>query len=136
MPHKPLNYMDNQVETTAPARPMYERRHWGTYQVIDMHTSTSGHNSLTKHIIIDPGCNISYQYHDNRAEVWTIIGGSGLLIVDGIGRRVDVGDVVKIAPKQLHAIRALKTLHIIEVQIGSELTEEDITRLPWPEEFQ
>ena len=36
-----------------------------------------------------------------------------------------------IRPGMKHAIKADCELHIIEVQVGDELTEEDIERLEW-----
>ena len=42
------------------------------------------------------------------------------------------GEVAVIEPGIKHAIKAVdKELHIIEVQIGDELTEDDIERLDW-----
>ena len=41
------------------------------------------------------------------------------------------GDVAIIKPGMKHAIKGLTELHIIEVQIGDELTEDDIERLEW-----
>jgi hypothetical protein len=36
-----------------------------------------------------------------------------------------------IAPEMKHAIQDITEIHIAEVQIGDELTEEDIERLDW-----
>ena len=41
------------------------------------------------------------------------------------------GDVAYIRPEMKHAIKANSELHIIEVQVGDELTEGDIERLDW-----
>lgn len=41
---------------------------------------------------------------------------------------VGPGSVVDIRPMQMHAVRAISELHIIEVQLGSPLVEEDIER--------
>lgn len=116
-------------------RPMYEERRWGTYKVIDRSVSKDGCMSLMKHLLINAGANISYQRHLNREEIWTFIDGEGQLIVDDERRTVRRGDVVHIAKGQKHAVKAVTDLHIIEVQIGSKLTEEDIERywLAWPD---
>ena len=50
-------------------RPMYEKRVWGEYTVLDYRVQSDGHNSLTKHLIIKPGQHISYQRHNNRSEI-------------------------------------------------------------------
>lgn len=116
------------VET---ARPMYERRGWGEYKVLDYKTLADGQNSLTKELVISPGQHISYQRHKHRTEVWTFTEGIGELILDGHIKEVHRGDVAVIKPGKKHAIKAITALHIIEVQIGDELTEEDIERLDW-----
>lgn len=115
----------------ASARPMYERRGWGEYKVLDYKLHEDGQNSLVKELIITPGQHISYQRHRHRTEIWTFTEGTGELILDGEVKRVGRGDVAVIKPRTKHAIMGITELHIIEVQIGDELTEEDIERLDW-----
>lgn len=45
--------------------------------------------------------------------------------------RVRRGDTVVVQLGEKHAIKAVTDLHMIEVQVGNELTEEDIERLEW-----
>ena len=113
------------------ARPMYERREWGEYRVLDYKLHEDGQNSLTKELIISPGHHISYQRHNHRTEIWTFTEGTGELILDDAVREIHRGDVVIIKAGMKHAIKGITELHIIEVQIGDELTEEDIERLDW-----
>lgn len=114
-------------------RPMYEKRVWGEYKVLDYCIHDDGNNSLTKHLVIKPGEHISYQRHAHRTEIWTFTEGKGKLIINGKITDVTRGDTVMIAAGTCHAIKADDNtdLHIIEVQIGDELTEEDIERLDW-----
>lgn len=112
-------------------RPMYERRQWGEYKVLDSIIQSDGHNSLIKHIVIAPGQHISYQYHHHRTEMWTIMDGEGELIIEDTVRQVRRGDSVTIPAETKHAIKANTELHIVEVQIGDELVEEDIHRLDY-----
>lgn len=65
-------------------RPMYEERRWGTYRVLDCVTYPDGLQSLTKSITLKAGKNISYQIHHHRAEVWTIVDGEGIFVLDGV----------------------------------------------------
>lgn len=116
------------VET---ARPMYERRCWGEYKVLDYKVHDDGNNSIVKELIIGAGEHISYQRHKHRIEVWTFTEGIGELIIDGYSKQVHRGDVAVITPGMKHAIKGITELHIIEVQIGDELVEEDIERLDW-----
>ena len=112
-------------------RPMHEKRLWGEYLVLDSRTKADGTSYLTKHLIIASGKHISYQRHSHRTEMWTIVDGSGKLIIDGVIKPVCSGDTVCIKPGVKHAIIADTELHIIEVQIGGVLTEDDIERFDW-----
>ena len=113
------------------ARPMYERRSWGEYKVLDYKIHDDGQNSLTKELIISAGKHISYQRHNHRTEIWTFTEGVGELILDDVVKEVCRGDVAIIKARMKHAIKGITELHIIEVQIGDELTEDDIERLDW-----
>lgn len=112
-------------------RPMVEKRGWGEYQVLDYRIQPDGQNFLTKHLIITPGQHISYQRHQHRSEIWTFVDGTGKLILDGEVTSVSRGEMAFIKQGMKHAIKADTELHIIEVQVGDELTEEDIERLEW-----
>ena len=120
--HRLKDYVSDQ-------RPMFEKRVWGEYQVLDYRTRADGENSLTKRLIIKPNQHISYQRHFHRTEIWTFVEGDGDLILDGVVTKVTRGDMAYIKPGMKHAIKANSELHIIEVQLGDELTEEDIERL-------
>ena len=112
-------------------RPMYEERQWGSYKVLNYMSHGDGKKSLTKHLCIQPGKKLSYQRHKNRDEIWTIIDGAGDLLMDGHIRNVRRGDVAYIDRGMMHSIRAVTELHVIEVQIGEDLSEEDIERVEW-----
>lgn len=122
------SYMKPFVERIAESRPMCERRRWGTYRVLDSSVHPDGEKSLTKELSIESGCQLSYQRHAKRAESWTVVSGRGEVVLDGLVQEVHVGSVVYIQPGQLHSVRAFEELHIIEVQIGDVLVEDDIER--------
>ncbi len=119
-------------------RPMYEERRWGWYKVLDFSVTGEGRQTLTKRICIHAGKHLSYQLHEMRDEVWTIISGSGEVIVNERLMPVKAGDVLHIPAGTRHSVRAIQDLGIIEVQTGSLLIEEDITRLimDWEEMLQ
>ena len=110
------------------SRPMYEERRWGKYMVLD-YSITSSTEALTKRIVVNEGMQISYQFHEHRNEVWTIISGEGIVYLDGIKRTVSSGDVIQITKGMKHGIKAIAELEMIEVQLGEHLVEEDIVRL-------
>ena len=127
-----IEQSENLKNLVAPAkRPMYERRRWGTYQVIDYIEYPDGYCALTKRITLNPGKNISYQRHTYRSEVWTIIDGEGEIVLGNHKKRVQRGDTIFIAKLQMHALRALTPLTFIEVQSGKNLIEEDIERFEY-----
>ena len=112
-------------------RPMYEERRWGEYKVIDYMEFPDGFCSLTKQLTLKPSCNISYQRHFCREEVWTFVDGEGIFVLEDEKRTVKRGDTVVIPVGKRHALRAITPLTFIEVQTGSNLTEEDIERFPY-----
>ncbi|MEK4653921.1 sugar phosphate nucleotidyltransferase [Niallia sp. FSL W8-0954] len=107
-------------------RPMYEERIWGWYKVLDFSKYDKKMEVLTKKICINAGKNLSYHYHQHRVEVWTIIKGSGELIMNNESRAINAGDVIEISPYIKHALRAIEDLEIIEIQKGTNIVEEDI----------
>lgn len=112
-------------------RPMYEKRRWGEYKVIDSVRFDDGHCALTKQLTLQPGKCISYQKHNFRDEVWTFINGEGEIVLDGVRKPVKRGDIFNIPKGQMHALKATTPLTFIEVQSGSNLIEEDIERFPF-----
>ncbi len=116
-----ISHLDN--------RPMYEEKRWGNYKVIAHTTYEDGTEALTKKLFVKEGQQISYQYHNKRKEIWTILRGEGHLYLNGSKKKVLPGDVIKIDEMEKHAIAAIKDLEIIEVQLGNPLIEDDIIRL-------
>lgn len=116
-------------------RPMYEERRWGWYRVLDHTKFEDGNEVLTKRIGIKAGKNLSYQFHQKRREVWTIVKGEGVFVLNGRLCVVRPGDVLKVDIRDHHALKAVSDIEFIEVQSGTELIEEDIVRvfLNWDE---
>lgn len=110
--------------------PMYGERSWGEYRVIDS-TKLSDTTSRTKHLFVKAGAAISYQRHTMRDEIWILIDGIGELVIDGHRKQVGRKDIVQIEKGCLHALLAITDIQMIEVQIGTELTEADIERFDW-----
>lgn len=108
-------------------RPMYEERVWGDFKILDIN-SNGIIKSLTKQLFIKAGCRISYQNHKHRDEVWIIIDGKGTFILDDVKKDVSIGDVLVIKKGQKHSLIGITNLKFIEVQIGEELSENDIER--------
>ncbi|MGQ7884798.1 sugar phosphate nucleotidyltransferase [Paenibacillus sp. WC2504] len=122
--------MIKSLVTSIENRPMYEERRWGWYRVLD-YTKQDNKESeiLTRRICIKEGKNLSYQYHLRRSETWNFISGKGEIVLDGKRLFVNSGDVIKINSGMKHALKAITELEFIEVQIGTELINEDIIRI-------
>ncbi len=119
----------NQVFLAAESRPMYEQRRWGEYRIIGSSDSEDKLKSLTKELVIFQDKQLSYQLHNHRSEVWTVISGEGEVVLGGVVSRVRAGSVINIPSGTLHAARCVMSdLRIIEVQQGDILAEEDIER--------
>lgn len=122
------------VSQVAETRPMYESRQWGEYSVLGFEKYEDDTHSLEKMLVIEPGKQLSYQRHSFRMEVWTIVSGEGEVVLDGEVREVEPGSVVIVPAGVKHAVKASSRLHIVEVQLGKNLTEDDIERFSffWP----
>lgn len=116
------------VEQAAYTRPMYEKRRWGEYRVIDSGVYKDNQKAMTKELVIQPGKQLTYQRHFRRAEVWTVVSGEGEIVLNGDVQPLTPGRVVNIQAEQLHSARAFTELHVVEVQLGDVLVEEDIER--------
>ena len=113
-------------------RPMFEKREWGEYRVLDYQIYENGTQCLTKELIIQPDKNISYQKHEHRSETWTVVKGKGQLLINDEVRPITAGESVSIGLEDKYSVKALEEeLHIIEVQIGDSLIEDDIERFAW-----
>ncbi|CZQ91368.1 sugar phosphate nucleotidyltransferase [Trichococcus collinsii] len=112
-------------------RPMYEESGWGDSKVLDFSENEDGSSTLTKSIFIKAGESLHYQQHAVRDEIWTIIDGSGDVVIDDHVRNVRRGDVAYILKGQKHSIRAITNLRLIEVEIGTEIVDDDVKNMEW-----
>ena len=102
---------------------IYERP-WGTYEIL-----LDEENYKVKRIEINSYQQFSLQYHNHRDEYWTIVSGSGKLVIDGTEYTTESKNFFYIPKKSIHRASAYSDgLTFIEVQIG-ECDEEDIVRL-------
>lgn len=126
---KSVSNMTKELTQGIKQRPMYEEKRWGWYRVLEYIQLEEGKEVLTKRLRVFQGKNISYQMHQKRSEVWTIITGEGKFVLDDRMYHVKQGDVLQIPAGAKHGIAAITDLEFIEVQMGSKLMEEDIVRI-------
>ena len=101
-------------------RVMFAEKSWGSFQILDVEDE-----SLTIIVTLNPGHKMNYHSHERRDEVWTIISGTGMSLIDGVKKRVQAGDVLTMPAGCRHTLLADTELKVIEVQIGHEITVHD-----------
>lgn len=99
---------------------MFAEKSWGTFKVIDVEEK-----SLTIKVSLRARDKMHYHSHERRDEIWNIISGKGLVIVDGMEQPVKPGDVITIAAGCKHTIIAETEMKIIEMQLGKEISVHD-----------
>ena len=109
--------------------PMYGEKRWGTYQVLKYwRDDEQGKESMIKIVNISQGKHTSYHQHGNRQESLTILSGSAEILMEDKLYRLLAGDVLQIPAGIKHGIKAVTELELMEVLLGNELSQEDITR--------
>jgi mannose-1-phosphate guanylyltransferase/mannose-6-phosphate isomerase len=101
-------------------------RPWGYYKNLQV-----GSNFLVKEINVNPGIQLSLQYHNHRAEHW--------VVVEGYARVTNGDNVFNLEPNQstyipigvTHRLEntGMTPLRLIEVQTGDLISEDDIVRV-------
>lgn len=109
-------------------KPMFEERRWGTLETLD-DSRTDGIASLTRKIKIYDGLTSSYHYHKKRDEIWTILNGSGELILEGSKIMLTPGKAICIRKNQRHAVKAFRDFEYIEIHVGTAVGNDDIHRI-------
>jgi len=100
-------------------------RPWGTYESID-----SGPRFQVKRIVVNPGAKLSLQMHHHRAEHWIVVQGTALVTCDERNLTLNSNESTYIPLGAKHRLEnpGSEPLHLIEVQSGSYLGEDDIVR--------
>ncbi|NJA88752.1 mannose-1-phosphate guanylyltransferase/mannose-6-phosphate isomerase [Rhodocyclus tenuis] len=101
-------------------------RPWGWYEGVD-----AGERFQVKRIMVLPGERLSLQLHHHRAEHWVVVSGTARVHCDGEDTLVSENESTFIPLGVIHRLEnpGKIPLHLIEVQSGSYLGEDDIVRL-------
>ncbi len=101
-------------------------RPWGSFRSIHI-----GERVQVKHIVVKPGAKLSLQYHNQRAEHWVIVRGTATVTRgdEVITMHEDQSTYIPIGTPHRLENKGDAPLHLIEVQTGSYLGEDDIVRL-------
>jgi mannose-6-phosphate isomerase-like protein (cupin superfamily) len=106
--------------------PSAEERPWGYYKVL-----SDEKDHKVKRFVVYPGRRLSLQRHRLRSEHWFILTGEGVVTLGDSEIPVRTGQSVDIPVHSLH--RLMNTgendLTVIEVQSGSDFSEDDVERI-------
>ena len=100
-------------------------RPWGSYDSID-----AGDRFQVKRLVVNPGATLSLQLHHHRAEHWVVVSGTARITRDDEVFLLEENQSTYIPVGAKHRIEnpGKIPLHIIEVQSGTYLGEDDIVR--------
>ncbi len=101
-------------------------RPWGSYDSIE-----NAENFQVKRLIVKPGAVLSLQKHAQRSEHWVVVHGTARITKNDEEFDLHVNESTYIAIGDVHRIANPfdEPAHIIEVQCGDYLGEDDIVRL-------
>ena len=104
----------------------FEYRPWGKFEVL---RDTDSFKS--KVIQVNPGQQLSYQSHKQRAEHWVIIKGNPEVTLNDVVHKLKPTESIYIPTGAKHRIRnphPTDLVEFVEVQVGTYFGEDDITR--------
>ena len=101
-------------------------RPWGSYDSLE-----NADGFQVKRLIVKPGAVLSLQKHAHRAEHWAVVRGKAQITKNDDVFEMSVNESTYIAIGDIHRIANPfdEDVHIIEVQCGDYLGEDDIVRL-------
>ena len=101
-------------------------RPWGSFKDID-----KGQNFRTKRLEIKPGSKISLQKHHRRSEHWVVVQGTAKVTRGEEESLLQVNQSTYIPKDMVHRLEnpGPGPLHLVEVQVGDYLEEDDIIRI-------
>ncbi len=101
------------------------QRPWGSYTVLE-----EGPGFKVKRVTVNPGGRLSLQLHHKRSEHWVVIAGTARVTRGNDVFDLQIGESTAIPVETRHRLEnpGQEPLHIIEVQNGPYLGEDDIVR--------
>ncbi|ATX80244.1 mannose-1-phosphate guanylyltransferase [Mariprofundus aestuarium] len=102
------------------------RRPWGSYTVLE--GRADGYQ--IKRLEVLPGARLSMQAHQHRSEHWVVVAGTATVTCGELVKTVAKNESAYISIGETHRLenRGKIPLHLIEVQVGDYLGEDDIER--------
>ena len=115
--------IDNRTESDIHTK-VY--RPWGFFESIEL-----AEGFQVKKLQVNPGSKLSLQKHQHRSEHWVVISGEAIVTRGNSKFKLRKNESTFIPKGEVHRLEnnGQKLLEIIEIQTGSYLGEDDITRL-------
>ena len=118
----------DQLKASKRSEHLYHQRvyrPWGWYEGID-----SGDRFQVKRIMVNPGAKLSLQMHHHRAEHWIVVTGTAMVVRNDETIMLTENQSTYIPLGSKHRLEnpGKVPLHLIEVQSGTYLGEDDIVR--------
>jgi len=118
----------DQLKAQGRTEPIHHKRvyrPWGSYESV-----ASGERFQVKRIIVKPGEKLSLQMHHHRAEHWVVVSGTALVTRGEEVKLLSENESIYLPIGVTHRLEnpGKLPLHLIEVQSGSYLGEDDIVR--------
>lgn len=101
-----------------PLKPMYGEATWGSYRVIESSLDDENTTVTTLNITVLPGKHIGLNWHRTGCRAWTVLAGSGQVLVNGKVMQVSMGNQFVITKESLFSILSETRMVILEVRIG------------------
>jgi mannose-1-phosphate guanylyltransferase/mannose-6-phosphate isomerase len=103
------------------------RRPWGSYTLLE---DSSDKGYQMKHIVVHPGARLSLQSHQHRSEHWVVVSGTATVTCGELVKTVPTNGSAYIPIGEIHRLenKGRIPLHLVEVQVGAYLGEDDIAR--------
>ncbi|MGF6357362.1 mannose-1-phosphate guanylyltransferase [Paenibacillus sp. 4624] len=111
---------------SLPLKPMYGEATWGSYRVIESSIEDENTTVTTLNTTVLPGKHIGLHWHRAGCRAWTVLAGSGHLLINGQVTQVTIGNQFKITSDSVYSILAETRMVILEVRIGEPEDEKNI----------
>jgi mannose-1-phosphate guanylyltransferase/mannose-6-phosphate isomerase len=100
-------------------------RPWGSYILLE-----AGSRYKIKRIVVKPGAKLSHQLHHHRSEHWVVVSGTAKVTVGDKSFHVHPNESTYVPISTKHRLEnpGKVPLHLIEVQNGDYIEEDDIVR--------
>jgi mannose-1-phosphate guanylyltransferase len=104
---------------------MYGETYWGSYCILDCGV-TGEEDTVTLKLTLLPGHTLHENECRHRLKIWTVLQGSGELILNDSTVSVLPGEVITISKGDRHGMVAGTSMELNEVRIGEKLTEQAV----------